>query len=111
MKNLLIIYNIIFLLVGNVIFSNIHYFHNHNHNHNHDHNHSHDHHMHSHEESTVADKECLECDVFEVNSGFVFNNEKINFSSNNYSQYIIPVLYILELDVEQYFNSRAPPVS
>ena len=103
MKNLLIIYNIIFLLVGNVIFSNIHYFHNHNHDHSHDH--------HYHQEDTVADNECLECDVFEVNSGFVFNNEKINFSNNNYSQYIIPIIYILELDIEQYFNSRAPPVS
>ena len=75
MKNLLIIYNIIFLLVGNVIFSNIHYFHNHNHDHSHDH--------HYHQEDTVADNECLECDVFEVNSGFVFNSEKINFSNNN----------------------------
>ncbi len=103
MKNLLIIYNIIFLLVGNVIFSNIHYFHNHNHDHSHDH--------HYHQEDTVADNECLECDVFEVNSGFVFNSEKINFSNNNYSQYIIPIIYILELDIEQYFNSRAPPVS
>ena len=103
MKNLLIIYNIIFLLVGNVIFSNIHYFHNHNHDHSHDH--------HYHQEDTVADNECLECDVFEVNSGFVFNSEKINFSNNNYSQYIIPIIYTLELDVEQCFNSRAPPVS
>ena len=103
MKNLLIIYNIIFLLVGNVIFSNIHYFHNHNHDHSHDH--------HYHQEDTVADNECLECDIFEVNSGFVFNSEKINFSNNNYSQYIIPIIYILELDIEQYFNSRAPPVS
>ena len=109
MKNLLIIYNIIFLLVGNVIFSNIHYFHNHNHNHGH--NHSHDHDEHYHQEDTVADNECLECDIFEVNSGFVFNNEKINFTNNNYSQYIIPIIYILELDVEKYFNSRAPPVS
>ena len=103
MKNLLIIYNIIFLLAGNVIFSNIHYFHNHNHDHNH--------HQHYHQEDTVADNECLECDVFEVNSGFVFNSEKINFSNNNYSQYIIPIIYTLELDVEQCFNSRAPPVS
>ena len=109
MKNLLIIYNIIFLLVGNVIFSNIHYFHNHNHNHGH--NHSHDHDEHYHQEDTVADNECLECDIFEVNSGFVFNNEKIKFTNNNYSQYIIPIIYILELDIEQYFNSRAPPVS
>ncbi len=109
MKNLLIIYNIIFLLVGNVIFSNIHYFHNHNHNHGH--NHSHDHDEHYHKEDTVADNECLECDIFEVNSGFVFNNEKIKFTNNNYSQYIIPIIYILELDIEQYFNSRAPPVS
>ena len=31
MKNLLIIYNIIFLLAGNVLFSNIHYIHNHDH--------------------------------------------------------------------------------
>tara|TARA_Y100000994_G_scaffold162455_1_gene133463 strand:- start:188 stop:517 length:330 start_codon:yes stop_codon:yes gene_type:complete len=108
-KNLLIIYNIIFLLVGNVIFSNIHYFHNHNHNHGH--NHSHDHDEHYHKEDTVADNECLECDIFEVNSGFVFNNEKIKFTNNNYSQYIIPIIYILELDIEQYFNSRAPPVS
>ena len=109
MKNLLIIYNIIFLLVGNVIFSNIHYFHNHNHNHGH--NHIHDHDEHYHQEDTVADNECLECDIFEVNSGFVFNNEKIKFTNNNYSQYIIPIIYILELDIEQYFNSRAPPVS
>ena len=99
MKNLLIIYNIIFLLAGNIIFSNIHYFHSHNHDHHYD------------EKHTVADNECLECDVFEVNSGFVFNNEKINFQNNNYSQYIIPIIYILELDVEQCFNSRAPPIS
>ena len=32
MKNLLIIYNVIFLLFGNVLFSSIHYLHDHNHN-------------------------------------------------------------------------------
>ena len=105
MKKLLIIYNIIFLLAGNIIFSNIHYFHSHSHSHSHNHDHHYD------EKHTVADNECLECDVFEVNSGFVFNNEKINFQNNNYSQYIIPIIYILELDVEQCFNSRAPPIS
>ena len=36
MKNLLIIYNVIFLLAGNVLLSNIHYIHDHSHSHNHE---------------------------------------------------------------------------
>ena len=46
MKNLLIIYNVIFLLAGNVLFANIHYL---NDRHHHDHSHEH------------QTEECQEC--------------------------------------------------
>ena len=65
MKNLLIIYNVVFLLIGNVLFSNIHYFHNHNHNHSHNHE--------------YESEECLECIVIDQTHNYTEDYQKVNF--------------------------------
>ena len=58
MKNLFIIYNVIFLLFGNVLLSNIHYFHDHHHDHG-------DYNEHSNNE------ECQDCIIIENSSNLI----------------------------------------
>jgi len=100
MKNLLIIYNVIFLLAGNVLFSNIHYLNHHSHDHNHEHAHN------------SINEECLECIIFETNSNCIAEISEVTFSNKNFDQYKIqhfnnPVKF----NVEKIYFSRAPPNS
>ena len=97
MKNLLIIYNVIFLLVGNVLFSNIH----HNHNHNHNHNHTDDYKTH----------ECQECINFENSSNYVQGFQKVIFSNNYTSLLVNEYLVFFRIDIQNIAHSRAPPIS
>ena len=95
MKNLLIFYNVIFLLAGNILFSNIHYFHHH------DHNHSHD----------SISSECYECIVFDYGSDCIEDSNKLNFSNNNFDQFIFQYSSKIKLDINEVYSSRAPPIS
>lgn len=94
MKKLFIIYNILFLFSGNVLFSNIHYFHSHSHNHSHDH-------------ETV---ECQDCIIFEDSNKYILDFDKVNFSSNNFNKFIAQYFINIELDFEKVYLSRAPPI-
>ena len=93
MKKLLIIYNIIFLLAGNVLLSNIHYMHDHSH---------------SHEHETY---ECQECIIIENSNNYVLDYQKVNFSNNDISLFVSEYYSSIEFDIEQTYLSRAPPIS
>ena len=93
MKNLLIIYNVIFLLAGNVLFSNIHSRH-------HDHHHSEEH----------QTSECQECIIIE-NNNYAIDFQEVSFSSNNFNLFVSEYYSFIELTIQQTFHSRAPPIS
>ena len=95
MKNLLIIYNVIFLLAGNVLFANIHYL-------NDDH-----HHDHSHEHQT---EECQECIIIE-NNNYAIDFQEVSFSNNNTNLFISEYYTFVEFTIQKTFHSRAPPIS
>ena len=95
MKNLLIIYNVIFLLAGNVLFSNIH------HNHNHNHSHTDDYETH----------ECQECINFENSSNYVQDFQKVSFSNNYTSLLVNEYSVFFRIDIQNIAHSRAPPIS
>jgi len=97
MKNLLVLYNVIFLFAGNVLFSNIHYFHHHSH----DHNHLHD--------STTS--ECYECIVFEYGNDYIDDFNELNFSNNNFDQFIFQYSSKIRLEIDEVYSSRAPPIA
>ena len=93
MKNLLIIYNVIFLLVGNVLFSNIHYMHS-------------QHHSHHHETD-----ECQECIIIKNSNNYISDFQEVNFSNNNINLFVYEYYSLIEFNINQTYLSRAPPIS
>ena len=92
MKNLLILYNVIFLLAGNVLFSNIHYI---------NHHHSHDH----------QTNECQECIIIENSNNYVIDFHEINFSNNNINLFVFEYSDSIDSFLHKDYKSRAPPTS
>ena len=95
MKNLLIIYNVIFLLAGNVLLSNIHYIHAHSHSHEHEH----------------ETYECQECIIIENINNYILDYQEIFFSNNNINLFVSEYYSFIEFNIEQTYLSRAPPIS
>ena len=95
MKNILVIYNIVFLFAGNILISNIH---NHSH---HDHEHNHDY------EAT----ECHECIIIESNNNYVINSQDLFSPNNDIHLFISEYCIVDEFDVKKTYLSRAPPIS
>ena len=93
MKNLLVIFNTIFLLFGNVLFSNIHYFHDHDHSHSFEYN------------------ECIDCITFDSNNNYELDNNEINFSNCNSNEFLLKPTITIELSLSKKYLSRAPPIS
>ena len=62
MKNLLILYNVVFFFVGNILLSNIHHLSHHDHNH-----------------DLVENQECYECINFDNSKDCITYNNEINF--------------------------------
>ena len=94
MKNLLIIYNVIFLLAGNVLFANIHYLDDHHHDHYHEH----------------QTEECQECIIIE-NNNYAIDFQEVSFSNNNFNLFVSEYYSFIEFTIQQTFHSRAPPIS
>ena len=92
MKNLLIIYNVIFLFAGNVLLSNIHH-HGHHHSDQHDTN------------------EWQECIIIENSNNYVTEFQEVNLSNNNINLFVSDFLSIIEFDVTRKYLARAPPIS
>ena len=92
MRNLFIIYSVVFLLAGNVLSSSIHYLFDHTHNNNEE--------IH----------ECQECIIIEHNNNYVSYSQEINFSKNtNISFY--EYFSLITLNIDRKYSSRAPPIS
>ena len=91
MRNLFVIYNVIFLLVGNVLFSNIHYLNEHNH-------------------ETHEDNECYECINFSNSNNYITDsNQGQSFKVETF-QFRFDNSIITLIDTKIYL-SRAPPIS
>ena len=91
MKNLLIICNVIFLLVGNVLFSNIHYLNEHNH-------------------ETHEDNECYECISFSNSNNYITDCNQVKTFKVETFQFRFDNSIITLIDTKIYL-SRAPPIS
>ena len=93
MKNLLILYNVVFFFVGNILLSNIHHLSHHDHNH-----------------DLVENQECYECINFDNSKDCITYNNEINFlntfeiSKVEYSNTVVFFTY-------KEYKSRAPPIS
>ena len=94
MKNLLIIYNLIFLLFGNVLFSSIHYLHEHENDHEHN----------------YEVNECDECIIIENVNNYVVDFQEVNFSNNNINLLVYEYFKITEFNIQKTYLSRAPPL-
>ena len=93
MKNSIIIFNIAFLLFGNLLFSNIHYFHNHDHNH------------------TFEYNECIDCITFDSNENYILDSNEIKLSNNFINEFLLNPIIITKLSLSKTYLSRAPPIS
>ena len=95
MKNSIIIFNIAFLLFGNLVFSNTHYFHHHHNNHDH----------------TFKYDECIDCITFDENNNYVLNNIELNSSNRNSNEAILNPIITIKSNIYKKYHSRAPPIS
>ena len=100
MKNSIIIFNIAFLLFGNLLFPNIHFFHHHDHDHG-EHNNDH----------TFEYNECIDCITFDNSDNYVLDNNKIKFSNNSSNEFLLNPIINSEQDLNKKYLSRAPPIS
>jgi len=94
-KSILVIYNIIFLLVGNVLFSNNHYLNEHEHEHEHGH----------------EGHECQKCISIENNSNYISGFQKVDLSNNKINKIELNFLSTIEYSIEKIYFTRAPPKS
>ena len=92
MKKILIIYNVIFLLAGNVLFSNIHAMHHHNHYH----------------ENEIID--CVECIIVDNNTNYISDFQDLNFSKKYITEFRFQYSIIVKSSYYSSHNSRAPPI-
>ncbi len=90
MKNLLIICNVIFLLVGNVLFSNIHYLNEHNH-------------------ENHANYECEECIIIENSTNYFTDFDEEKFLKNKTFQFVLEYFSAIDLSSAKYIFPELHP--
>ena len=95
MKNLLIIYNIIFLFTGNVLLSSVHHLFAHNHTH----------------DIMLEKHECIECLNAENNNNYIIETNEVNFSNHNINLFILLYHNDIKFNSDKSSDSRAPPAS
>ena len=96
MKKSLIIFNVIFLLIGNLLFSNIH------------------HSLHDHEHLHFDDyqnHDCQKCIIIDNNSIYISNFYESYFLNSDYIQVVFQEFTFIENNIDKKYNSRAPPIS
>ena len=86
-----IVYKIVFLLVANMLYSDIH--------------HSHEDSDHNHENN------CIECLYNESDSNYIFDSVKVDFFYVSYSILINNAIECKICSKNRIFQSRAPPIS
>ena len=96
MKKLVILYNIIFLLAGNVFLANLHFLHDHHH---HETN------------SDVEYHECEECVNFNNNANYFSTCNNISSVENKFISLRNEYLNNIQSADNTIYSSRAPPIS
>ena len=91
MYKYLIIYNIIFLLLGNVLIPNIHHLS--------DHYHGGDHY------------DCEECIIFKYSDNYISDFKEVKFQNNITFQLVFEYFSIIKFRSVKIYSSRAPPIS
>ena len=98
MKNLLIRYNLIFFIIGNLLVPNLHVLL------------AHDHHGHEHEDQ-YTHTDCHECIITELTNNCILNSCEVDFSNNNSNILVCEYFSIIEFQAFELYFSRAPPIS
>ena len=93
MKNVFIINNVLFFIVGNVLFSSIHFLDDHNH----------------FDEHEIA--ECQECLIFENSSNYIPDFQEVSFLKNKIDLHIHECFSFTAFEQKSNRLSRAPPIS
>ena len=93
MKKLLIIYNIVFLIAGNILLATNHYSHNHSHVHD------------------TYTNECEECIIIENSTNYFTDFDEEKFLKNKTFQFVLEYFSAIDLSSAKIYLSRAPPLS
>ena len=93
MKKFLILYNIIFLLAGNVLLANLHILHDHDHESN----------------SEIDYHECEECINFQHNTNYISSFENVLYIDNKFISFRSEYFNNFQSINRAIFSSRAPP--
>ena len=93
MKKLIIIYNLAFFLIGNILVSNIH-----------------DalHHDHNHSENSLT---CQECIVIDNSNNYILEFNELKKINNNDNIFVDKHFDNIGIYIEKKYLSRAPPIS
>ena len=91
MKNLIIIFNIVFLFFGSILFSNIHHHHD--------------------QCYTYEINQCEECINFENSNNYILDFHEVNFSNNNTNLFVYQYFGTIGFNAHRKYLSRAPPIS
>ena len=89
MRKFLIFYNLIFLLVGNVLFANTHYLHDHDH----------------------VNHECEECINYKNSHHFISVSNDVRFLKYETVLFAFEYISTIEFSDTKIYLSRAPPIS
>ena len=95
MKNICTMYNIIFLLLGNMFFSSLHQLHEHEHKHEH----------------TNEIHICEECISIENNNHYQLDSKEVNFSNKIINQFVPQLYNAAQFNIVHTYHTRAPPFS
>ena len=91
MRNYLYIYNLAFLLIGNILFSNIHSLIEHDH--------------------SDIEHECVDCEYHQNNSNYICSDNELSILNNSFITLSLNDLVFIETKIDKNFHSRAPPIS
>ena len=91
MKNLLLTYNILFLLAGNVLFSSIHFLHDHS--------------------NLNETQECDQCTLLDNSNNFISASQQVDFYTYESKKNVLKQIVNISLFENKEHLSRAPPLS
>ena len=95
MKKIFIIYNIFFLSIGNILYSNIHYLH-------HDHEETHE---------THEAHECLDCINIDSHTNCIISCQESIFLDKTSNQFLVQAFQYISNNNDRIYYIRPPPIS
>ena len=101
MRKFLVLYNVVFLFLGNVLISEIHHLISHNHHDNHGNHGNHEH----------SELDCQECVIIDGNNNCILDSNQTELSENNQELLIEVYSCTLKFDTADLYSPRAPPIS